>query len=290
MVLDQSVAIRTLEHRERWRDLALASPALLLIAVMLGVPMLWLGGLSLLSGDQLTLEHYQRLATDPTYIRSMLVTIRIALIVTMAAALLGYPVAYVLSQLQGRWALLGLTFVMVPFWTSLLVRTYAWLVLLQRQGVVNKALIGAGITEQPLYLVHNETGTIIGMVHVLVPLLILPLYANMRRIDLELMRAAASLGGSPTFSFWRVYFPLSLPGLMAGAVLVFVLSLGFYITPAILGGGRTIMVSILIERNVNLFFEWGAASSLAILFVGIVLLFFYLLGKVLPLEQLFGGR
>jgi putative spermidine/putrescine transport system permease protein len=278
------------ERRERWTELAIASPGLLLVAVLLGLPVLWLAGLSLLSGGELTLAHYQRLATDPVYLRSMLVTLRIACIVTLLAVLIGYPVAYVLSQARGHWATLGLTLVMIPFWTSLLVRTYAWLVLLQRQGVVNKSLLSTGIIDQPLYLVHNETGTIIGMVHVLLPLLVLPLYANMKRMDMGLMRAAASLGSSPTYAFWRVYFPLSLPGLTAGAVLVFVLSLGFYITPAVLGGGRTLMVSILIERNVNLFFEWGAASSLAMLFAGIVLFFFWLLSRLLPIEQLFGGK
>ncbi len=279
-----------MERGERWSDLALASPGLVLIAVLLGIPVLWLAGLSVLSGGELTLAHYQRLATDPVYLRSMIVTLRIACIVTLLAVLIGYPVAYVLSQARGHWAALGLTLVMIPFWTSLLVRTYAWLVLLQRQGVVNKALVASGIVDEPLYLVHNELGTVIGMVHVLLPLLVLPLYANMKRMDMGLMRAAASLGSSSTYAFWRVYFPLSLPGLGAGAMLVFVLSLGFYITPAVLGGGKTLMVSILIERNVNLFFEWGAASSLAMLFAGVVLLLFWLLSRLLPIEQLFGGR
>jgi putative spermidine/putrescine transport system permease protein len=285
-----SLARGRLDRGERLWQLALASPALTLLAVLLGVPVLWLAGMSILSGGEPTLEHYQRLATDPVYLRSMVVTLRIALVVTVLAVLLGYPVAYVLSQLRGRWAALGLALVMIPFWTSLLVRTYAWLVLLQRQGLVNKALVGSGMIEEPLYLVHNELGTVIGMVHVLIPLLVLPLYANMKRIDSGLMRAAASLGATPVEAFWRVYFPLSLPGLVAGAVLVFVLALGFYITPAVLGGGKTLMVSILIERNVNLFFEWGAASSLAMLFAGIVLALFSLLSRLLPLEQMFGGR
>jgi putative spermidine/putrescine transport system permease protein len=281
---------RRVERGERLRELGLASPALVLVAVLLGIPVVWLFGMSFLAGGEPTLAHYQRLASDPVYLRSMMVTLRIAGIVTLLAVLIGYPLAYVLSQLRGHWATLGLTLVMIPFWTSLLVRTYAWLVLLQRQGLVNKGLVASGIVDQPLYLVHNEAGTIVGMVHVLLPLLVLPLYANMKRIDLGLMRAAASLGSSPTYAFWKVYFPLSLPGLGAGAMLVFVLSLGFYITPAVLGGGKTLMVSILIERNVNLFFEWGAASSLAMLFAGVVLFFFWLLSKLLPLEQLFGGK
>ena len=290
-----TLALHAAERRrvvrdERLGELLLASPAVVLVFVLLGIPVLWLLGLSFLAGGEPTLAHYQRLATDPVYLRSIAVTLRIACVVTALAVLIGYPVAYVLSQLRGGWAVLGLTLVMIPFWTSLLVRTYAWLVLLQRQGIVNKALVSAGVVDEPLYLVHNEIGTVVGMVHVLLPLLVLPLYANMQRIDLGLMRAAASLGASPTYAFWRVYFPLSVPGLAAGAVLVFVLSLGFYITPAVLGGGKTLMVAILIERNVNLFFEWGAASSLAMLFAGVVLAFFWLLSRLLPLEQLFGGR
>jgi len=288
--LDQGPAVARLRRRERLRDLGLAGPALLLIVVLLGAPVAWLAVLSVLADGKFSLEHYAFLLSESAYARSVVTTLRIASIVTLLAILIGYPVSYVLSQLRSGWAVLALTLVMIPFWTSLLVRTYAWLVLLQRQGLINQGLINAGVIDQPLYLVHNELGTIIGMLHIMLPFLILPLYANMRRIDPGLMRAAASLGGSPVFAFRRVYLPLSLPGLMAGGILVFVLSLGFYITPAVLGGGRTMMIAMMLERNVNLFVEWGAASSLAMVFVVVVLGLFFILNRLLPVEQLFGGR
>ena len=133
--------------------------------------------------------------------------------------------------------------VMLPFWTSLLVRTYAWLVLLQRTGLINTWGIDLGLWSEPLPLVYNLTGTLIGMVHIMVPFVVLPLYSSMRTIDRSLIQAAANLGASPVQGFWRVFFPLSLPGLTAGSLVVFILCLGVYVTPAVLGGGRVIMVS-----------------------------------------------
>jgi putative spermidine/putrescine transport system permease protein len=179
--------------------------------------------------------------------------------------------------------------VLVPFWTSILVRTYAWLVLLQRRGVINTALQDLGVIPEPLALVYNATGTVVGMVHILLPFLVLPLFASMQRIDINLIRAAASLGGSPTFSFWKVFFPLSLPGLVAGSLLVFVLSIGYYVTPQLLGGGTTIMVGQLIQRNVELFSSWGAASAVSVVLLSIVLSLFYFLNRLVPLDRMFNG-
>lgn len=286
----RSAEIVRADRRDGLTLLGMTVPALTVIFLLLMVPVAWLFGLSLYEGGQLTGKHYLRLLNDPSYARSLWLTLEISVTVTALSILIGYPVSYLLSQLRPFWAVLGLTLVVIPFWTSLLVRTYAWLVLLQRQGLVNEALVGMGVIDEPLYLVHNVTGTIIGMLHIMLPFLILPLYANMRRIDTELVRAAASLGASPMFAFWKVYFPLSLPGLMAGSLLVLILSVGFYITPAILGGGRTIMIAMLIERNVNLFFEWGAASSVAVVFLAGVLGVFWLLNRFLAVERLFGER
>jgi putative spermidine/putrescine transport system permease protein/spermidine/putrescine transport system permease protein len=165
--------------------------------------------------------------------------------------------------------------VLVPFWTSLLVRTYAWLVLLQRRGIVNSFLVGIGVVDQPLRLVHNLTGTVIGMVHIMLPFLVLPLYASMRSIDPTYTRAAASLGASPVRAFWEIYFPLSLPGLIAGLVLTFILCLGFYVTPAVLGGGQVQMIAQRIEASVHLFPTWGPASALGVVLLvltGLILL------------------
>ena len=150
-------------------------------------------------------------------------------------------------------------------------RTYAWLVLLQRNGIINQSLISAGFIDQPLQLAHNLTGSIIGMVHIMLPFLILPLYASMRTIDTDLIRAAIGLGSTPREAFWRVFLPMSLPGLFAGVVLVFILSLGFYVTPALLGGGRVQMLAQRIESTITIYSNWGAASALGVVLLLIAL-------------------
>ena len=170
------------------------------------------------------------------------------MIVTLSL-LLGYPIAYFLSSAPPRWATVGLVFLILPFWTSVLIRTYAWsVILLGRNGVVNRAAV-LGVVDEPLRLLNNEVGVLIGMVHVLLPYMVFPLYAVMkRRRDLLL----APKGSAPRAgTFWRVYLPLTVPGILAGTTLVFVLSLGFFITPAVLGGGKVMMIAVLIEQQVR---------------------------------------
>lgn len=250
---------------ERHRLLWLCSPGLLLALLLLFLPIGWLFWFSFIdAAGSPTLEHYRRIWTEGAYVQIFVTTFEISVLVTAICALVGYPVAYCLSQMPARWASVLLLGVLVPFWTSLLVRTYAWLVLLQRRGIVNSVLVDLGIVEQPLRLVHNMTGTVIGMVHIMVPFLVLPLYASMRSIDASYLRAAANLGASPIRAFWQVYFPLSLPGLVAGMVLTFILCLGFYITPAVLGGGKVQMIAQRIEASVHLFPTWGPASALGV--------------------------
>jgi len=276
-------------RRETLRLLLVASPAVLVVLLLLVIPVGWLFALSVYGEQGLTTAHYARIFADPTYRDSLWLTLHLSLIVTAACVLVGYPLAYLIAGLRPLWAGLCLSLVIIPFWTSLLVRTYAWLVLLQRRGVINNTLVGLGVIDEPLYLVHNPTGAAIGMFHIMLPFFVLPLYASLKRIDPELMRAASALGAGPMRAFWKVYFPLSMPGLFAGGVLVLVLCLGFYITPALLGGGRTLMIAMLIERNVNLFFEWGAASSVAVVFLVAVLAAFALVSRFLPLRTMFGG-
>ncbi len=285
--------LRAIEHdarREQARVLGLIVPALVLLAALLLTPLGWLLWQSVIGSEGLTTVHYQRIIDDVGYHNSFWLTFEISGLVTILAILIGYPLSYMLSRLKPIWAGIGIGLVIIPFWTSLLVRTYAWMLLLQRKGLINDALIDLGILEKPLVLMHNFTGTTIGMLHIMLPFMVLPLYATMRRIDGELLLAAANLGASPRYAFWRVFFPLSKPGLMAGTLLVFVLCLGFYITPELLGGGRTIMISMLIARNVELYFEWGAASSVAIVVLVLVLAVFWLLSRFLAVERVFGAR
>jgi ABC-type spermidine/putrescine transport system permease subunit I len=177
--------------------------------------------------------------------------------------------------------------VLVPFWTSVLVRTYAWLVLLQRNGLINGWLQSLGLIDEPLQLAHNLTGSIIGMVHIMLPFLVLPLYASMKSIDLDLVRAAVGLGATPRRAFWTVFFPMSLPGLFAGVVLVFVLSLGFFVTPALLGGGRVQMLAQRIESTITLYSNWGAASALGVVLLLVTLALIWVLHRVFGLDRLF---
>ena len=284
-------ALRRVALWERLGLLSLVAPALALIAVTMLAPVGWLFYLSLLSdAGQWSLEHYQRMWEQPSYWRTFVTTFQVSLLTTGICMLIGYPLAYFLSELPRRAANLCMIAVLLPLWTSLLVRTYAWLVLLQRKGLINSAGIALGWWDEPLPLVHNLTGTLIGTVHVMLPFLILPLYSAMRAIDRDYLKAAANLGASPARSFWMVFFPLSLPGLTSGAVIVFILCLGFYITPAVLGGGKVIMVSSRIANDIEVFFNWGAASALGVVLLVLTVALIAVSSKMLGARGLLGGR
>jgi putative spermidine/putrescine transport system permease protein/spermidine/putrescine transport system permease protein len=268
---------------------ALAVPGLLLIGAIALTPIAWLFWLSFRSGSDFTLEHYERLL-HPTYTLTLQSTFELSFLATAICIALGYPLAYLISQVRPRLAAVLLLLVLFPVWTSLLVRCYAWLVLLQRRGVVNSWLQDMGLIEAPLRLMHNFTGTTIGMVHVMLPFMVLPLYATMRTINRDYVRAAANLGASPVQAFWHVFVPLSLPGLFAGIIIVFVLCLGFYVTPALLGGGRVMMWSMQIERNVTYHSDWGAASALGVVLLAMTLAILWVLGRLIGFDRIVGGR
>ncbi|WP_248310954.1 ABC transporter permease [Bosea vaviloviae] len=277
------------QRREQGLMLLLASPAVIVIVALVVIPVGWLMTQSVYDNG-FTLEHYRRIFSEDIYWRSFTLTFRIALIVTVMTLVLGYPVAYAAAHVKRPWDVLILSFVILPFWTSVLVRAYAWLVLLQRTGVTNQLLEGLGLISEPLALVHNELGTIIATVHILLPFMVLPLYSTMQKIPRELMLAGASLGGGPLHSFLRIFLPLSLPGVVAGLTLVFVLTLGFYITPELLGGGRTIMISMVVSRNVELYNQWGAASAVGVVLLVAVLAIFMAVGRIIPLDKMLGQK
>ena len=239
---------------------------------------------------QATLEHYRKMIEYKSYYRVFLNTFKVSLLTTIICIGLGYPLAYFLAQLPARWAGFFMLAVLLPFWTSLLVRTYAWLVLLQRKGLLNEFAMEIGLWEKPIKLVHNLTGTLIGMAHIMLPFLVLPLYNAMKKIDRDLMHAASNLGASPTRAFWQVYFPLSLPGMVAGSLIVFVLCLGFYVTPAVLGGGRVIMVATQITAILENQFNWGAASSLGVVLLVATVLVLYIAGRLFKLDTALFGK
>ncbi|WP_233849976.1 ABC transporter permease [Paraburkholderia sp. HD33-4] len=277
------------QRREDRTMLLLMVPALLTIVVLLVVPLAWLSWQSIYHDGAFTLVNYRRVFTG-AYLDTFLLTFKLSFIVTVVTLLLGYPVAYFAASISPRWSALVLGMVILPFWTSVLVRTYAWLVLLQRTGLINKALLGLGLIDRPLQLSYNQFGTVIAMVHILLPFMVLPLYSAMQKIPANLSQAGASLGGSPLHVFLRVFLPLSMSGVLAGVTLVFVLCLGFYITPELMGGGKSMMVSMIVSRNVEIYNSWGAASAVSVALLICVFAIFYAVSRVIPLEKTLGAN
>lgn len=224
---------------------------------------------------------YEKALSDGLYVGVLLDTIAIALGVALVCLVLGYPVAYFIVTAPPLWAAIGLVCLLLPFWTSVLVRTYAWMILLGRNGVVNQALMASGLTDEPLPLLYNTAGVVIGMVHVLLPYMVFPIAAVMRRIERPLLDAAAGLGASPRQIFARVYLPLTLPGVLAGTTLVFVVALGFFITPALLGGGRVILLGVLVEQQIRQFLNWPFAAALATILLAAALAVQFVLNRTL---------
>jgi ABC-type spermidine/putrescine transport system permease subunit I len=277
-------------QREKWYTFALSLPGLLVIGIIIFVPILWLFGLSFMErGGGLSLLHYERML-DPSYVKTFQTTFELSFLVTLICVVLGYPYGYLMTQVSAGWRSVLMMAVLFPFWTSLLVRTYAWLVLLQRRGVLNSWLTDAGWIDEPLRLMHNFTGTAIGMVHIMLPFMVLPLYASMKAVDRDLFRAAANLGATPINVFWQIFVPMTIPGLFAGVVLVFVLCLGFYVTPAVLGGGRVMMWSMQIERSIAVYADWGAASALGVVLLVVTLAILAIVAKLVGAKNLSGGR
>ena len=257
----------------------LAAPLLLFMLAFYALPVLAMLMRSV-SDPTWSLSHYGELANDPVFSKVFRATLETSLIVTASALLLGYPVALALVR-SPKWAPVILVLVLLPFWTSVLVRSYAWMVLLGRHGLINEALLAAGLIERPWRLLNTPLATQIAMTHILLPYMILPIANALRQIDPSLGRAASGLGASPFATFRQVTLPLSMPGVAAGMLLVFVLALGFYITPAMVGGPREITLSMLIALQVEQL-NWPYASTLsAVLLVtalGLIALFYRLPG------------
>ena len=252
-------------------------PGLVFLLALFAYPVLRLFSLSLDGGS---FSPYFEIAEDRFYFFILLETLKIGLFVALFSIILGYPVAFVMATASRYWATLVLICVLLPFWTSMLVRTYAWMAILGREGVINNVLIAFGVVDQPLRLLYNLNAVLIGMVHVLMPFFILPVYAVMRRIDPQLLQAAEGLGAGWWSVFRHIYLPLTLPGVAAGTALVFILSIGFFITPALLGGGRVMMMSVLIEQEVRSFLNWELAGALSVVLLAATLLVYGVLSRL----------
>ncbi len=284
--LDPSLAADA--RREERFFLSLAVPALVVVGVSAVLPILWILRQSFLNlGGDVTLANYSKLLSSGLTWSALQTTFFLSGATLVFCVLLGTPLALALASTSPKVANRLMIFIMLPLWTSILVRTYGWLVLLRKDGLVNHALVGLGLTDQPLPLVYNTTGVLIGMVHYMLPLYVLPVYAAMRDIDGNVIRAAASMGAGLGQTIRTVVLPLAKGGIGSGALIVFIYTLGFFITPAVLGGGKVNPISIRIERTLSGFQDWGGASVLGILLLTSVLL---IGAMVLVLRRLAGGR
>lgn len=207
--------------------------------------------------------HYERIWDVQSYLRILNRTLVVSAITTLICAVLAYPLAYRLVTASPMGRAVILVCVLIPFWTNLLVRSYGWIVMLNPQGVINTVLMGLGLVNEPVRIVYNVTGVLIGMTQIMLPFMILPIAAVMARLDPKVTHAARSLGATPLKAFVKVYLPLTMPGVMAGSVLVFTISLGFFVIPALLGGSREILLAQLIEFNINQMLNWGFAAALS---------------------------
>ena len=234
--------------------------------------------------------NFAKLYTSDAIRRIIGTTARISLITTVISLLLGYVVAYAVLHVKSRHGEMLLFFVLLCSWLSVLIRAFAWLTLLQNRGLVNTLLLEWGLIDAPLTLVRNEFGVVLGMVHYMVPYAALPLYANMKGIDPRLVPAARGLGATPLEAFLKVYLPMSLPGLISAGILVFIFSLGFYVTPALLGGGKTIMIAEYIAVQINDTLNWGLGTMLATSLLLTVLLLLAVMAWFVDLRKVFGVK
>jgi putative spermidine/putrescine transport system permease protein len=275
----------------RWALLAL--PVLAFLAIGFLLPLLMIAARSVMefpsSATPSLLLNYERFFGGEANVRVLGNTFLIAGLSTVVCLAIGYPYAYLMHVSRQRVAGLLLIAVLVPFWSSLLVRTYAWQVLLRDTGIVNTTLLDLGLIDEPLPLIRTLLGVLLGMSQILLPFMVLPIYAVMRRIDPEYTNAAANLGASPSRAFLRVFLPLSLPGIAAGALLVFVLALGFYITPALLGSPKETMISEFITVQVQQRLDWGLASAMAMVLMGISLVVLFVATRFVRLRDVFGA-
>lgn len=266
----------------------LVAPIVLLVGLLFLVPVIRILTLSF-TEPVAGIGNYVALFTEPLYRKIIGTTLRVCILTTLIALMLGYVVAYVMANVPAHvrsWMIIAL---LVPFWLSVLVRAFSWVLLLSREGVVNATLMALGLVDQPLTLLRNETGVLIGMVHYMVPYAVLPMLTSMLGIDSSLMAASRALGAGPVSTFLRVYLPLSLPGVLAAAVLVFIFCLGFFITPALLGGGKTVMVAQYIEFGISETMNWGIATAFASMLLLTVVLSLILMSRCVRIPSLFGA-
>jgi putative spermidine/putrescine transport system permease protein len=280
---------RRLFHVSANRWALLVVPAAAFLAIFFLAPLIEMSARSVTEPVGAGLSNYTRFFEQEAYVRVLTNTFWIALVTTGVCLLIGFPFAYLMTVVPGRIAGLLLIAVLLPFWSSALVRTFAWQAILRDTGIINSFLLDLGVVAEPLPLIRTTAGVIIGMSHILLPFMVLPIWAVLRRIDPELSRAAANLGASPTTAFRRIVLPLSPPGVLAGCLLVFVLALGFYITPALLGGPRDQMISQLIVEQIEQQLDWGFAAAMSVLLMATTFAILFVASRFVRLRDVFGS-
>jgi ABC-type spermidine/putrescine transport system permease subunit I len=271
------------------RIAAMAAPVIVLLSVFLIYPVGQLLLLSIHNRSGFTMVEYARLFASSVYVEVLWVTLKISLLTTVLSVLIGYPAAYLISVVTRERKNRLLYWILLSFWTSFLVRTFAWIVLLGRHGVINWTLIHLGLVDSPLSLLYNLPAVIVGMTHALMPVAIMTMLSVMENIDRRLPSAAATLGARPGTAFWKVHFPLSLPGVFASALMVFVTAIGFFITPTLLGGRHETMITQLIIDQVMQALNWGFAGAISVLLLAVVLVVFVVYDRMVGLSTMTGG-
>lgn len=266
-------------------------PAVLLLALVFVAPMIWFFIRTLAEIGTLTeiLSFVWSVTSSKAVVTALSTTNWISFIVTLLVLLISYPIAFHLATNRGWRFSLVLFCIIVPYFTSIIVRTYSWMVLLGRNGIVNQLLMQLGLTDEPLAILYTEIGVLIGMVYVLLPYMVLTLFAAMKGIDPSLMRAARGLGAGSFYAFTRVYFPLSIHGVVSGSLIVFILSIGFFITPALMGGPSDVMIAMLIERSVEITFDFPSAAVMSLLLLIATLVLYSIYYRLTDVRRMMGG-
>ena len=260
----------------------LLAPTLVLLLLVFLMPILWflVASLAELGSPAEIWEEAEAVLFSGAVGGAILNTNWIAGIVTLLVLIIGYPMSYALSRAKGLVFTAILLCIVLPYFTSTIVRTYAWMVLLGRNGLINQVLLGLGLVQEPLQLMYNRTGVIIGMTYVLLPYMVLTLFAAMKAVDARLLQAAEGMGASPATVFFRVFMPLTMHGVIAGVLITFILAIGFFITPALMGGTGDIMIAMLIEREVELTYNWPTAALMTIVLLTVTLILYAVYARI----------
>ena len=279
-----------LERREKLIYFAFVAPLLLYLALFFLYPLFSFLPTSVFYDGGFSFDKYLRAFTKTVYLRILRTTFEIAGLTTLISLILAYPLAYLFTNATGKVKGLITVLIILPFWTSIIVRMYAWMSLLGHNGILNRLFIEGGVISEPIPMMFNRFGVLVGMVHFMLPYMVLSIYAVMSGIPPEYMQAGANLGAPPLKRFVKIYLPLSMPGVGAGCLLVFILALAFYITPALLGGLKDTMIAQIIEQQMVTAFDWSFAAALSTILIFVTTTLYIIYSKVMSVERIYEGK